>query len=74
MASGWKRRWPTPITPTTTSPIRSKREAQSWHADLLVMGTHGRRGVVRCVLGSVANRVAGIARTPLLLVRQKDVS
>lgn len=50
-----------------------EREAQTWHADLLVMGTHGRRGVVRCLLGSVANRVAGIARTPLLLVRQKDV-
>jgi len=51
-----------------------EREAQSWHADLLVMGTHGRRGVVRCLLGSVANRVARIARTPLLLVREKDVS
>jgi nucleotide-binding universal stress UspA family protein len=50
------------------------REAESWHADLIVMGTHGRRGMVRCLLGSVANRVAGIARTPLLLVRQKDVS
>ncbi|CAN7782620.1 universal stress protein [Caballeronia sp. LjRoot34] len=51
-----------------------EREAQTWHADLLVMGTHGRRGLVRCLLGSVANRVAGIARTPLLLVREKDVS
>lgn len=51
-----------------------EREAQAWHADILVMGTHGRRGVVRCLLGSVAHRVAGIARTPLLLVRQKDVS
>jgi nucleotide-binding universal stress UspA family protein len=50
------------------------REAECWHADLIVMGTHGRRGMVRCLLGSVANRVAGIARTPLLLVRQKDVS
>jgi len=50
-----------------------EREAQTWYADLIVMGTHGRRGVVRCLLGSVANRVAGIARTPLLLVRQKDV-
>jgi nucleotide-binding universal stress UspA family protein len=50
------------------------REAERWRADLIVMGTHGRRGMVRCLLGSVANRVAGIARTPLLLVRQKDVS
>jgi nucleotide-binding universal stress UspA family protein len=54
-------------------PHTIEREAKSWHADLLVMGTHGRRGFLRCLLGSVANRVAGIARTPLLLVRQKDV-
>ncbi|CAN7782097.1 universal stress protein [Caballeronia sp. LjRoot34] len=49
------------------------REAARWHADLLVMGTHGRRGVVRCLLGSVANRVVAVARTPLLLVREKDI-
>jgi nucleotide-binding universal stress UspA family protein len=49
------------------------RDAERWHAELIVMGTHGRRGVVRCLLGSVANSVARIAQTPLLLVRQKDV-
>ncbi|MFM0472060.1 universal stress protein [Paraburkholderia strydomiana] len=45
------------------------REAVRWPADLLVMGTHGRRGVAGWVLGSVSNRVARITATPLLLVR-----
>lgn len=45
------------------------REAKRWPADLIVMGTHGRRGVARWVLGSVASRVAKITSTPLLLVR-----
>jgi nucleotide-binding universal stress UspA family protein len=45
------------------------REAKRWPADLIVMGTHGRRGVARWVLGSVASRVAKITITPLLLVR-----
>jgi len=45
------------------------REAARWPADLLVMGTHGRRGVAGWVLGSVSNRVARITATPLLLVR-----
>ncbi|MFC0397276.1 universal stress protein [Paraburkholderia rhizosphaerae] len=44
------------------------READSWHAQLVVMGTHGRRGAARWILGSVAARVARITRTPLLLV------
>ncbi|WP_087048829.1 universal stress protein [Caballeronia ptereochthonis] len=44
------------------------REANAWRADLLVMGTHGRRGAARWLLGSVASRVARITRTPLLLV------
>jgi nucleotide-binding universal stress UspA family protein len=44
------------------------REAQKWEADLIVMGTHGRRGIARWLLGSVAGRVAHAAETPLLLV------
>jgi len=44
-------------------------EATSWPADLIVMGTHGRGGVERLVLGSVAERVARAAPVPLLLVR-----
>lgn len=44
------------------------REAQEWEADLIVMGTHGRRGIARWLLGSIAGRVAHAAETPLLLV------
>jgi nucleotide-binding universal stress UspA family protein len=43
-------------------------EAEKWEADLIVMGTHGRRGFKRWLLGSVAGRVASTTRTPLLLV------
>jgi len=39
-------------------------------ADLIVMGTHGRRGVSRLLLGSVAESVARTAPCPVLLVRK----
>jgi nucleotide-binding universal stress UspA family protein len=48
------------------------RQASHWNADLLVMGTHGRRGVARWLPGSVAGRVAHITQTPLLLVHAQD--
>jgi nucleotide-binding universal stress UspA family protein len=38
-------------------------------ADLIVMGTHGRRGISRWLLGSVAESVARTASCPVLLVR-----
>ncbi len=47
-------------------------EARKWRADLLVMGTHGRRGVKRLVLGSDAERVLREALVPVLLVRATD--
>lgn len=37
--------------------------------DLIVMGTHGREGLGRMLLGSVAERVSRLARTPVMLVR-----
>lgn len=43
--------------------------AGDWKADLLVVGTHGRRGVNRLLLGSVAERVVRVAPCPLLLIR-----
>lgn len=49
------------------------REAGGWQADLIVMGTHGRRGVVRWMLGTVAGRVAQFTQTPLLLVHSPGV-
>jgi nucleotide-binding universal stress UspA family protein len=44
-------------------------EARHWEADLIVMGTHGRVGVARLVLGSVAEGVLHIAPVPVLLIR-----
>ncbi len=38
-------------------------------ADLIVMGTHGRRGLERVLMGSVAREVANTAAVPLLLVK-----
>jgi nucleotide-binding universal stress UspA family protein len=45
------------------------REARKQRADLIVLGTHGRRGVRRMVLGSDAEQVVRSSRVPVLLVR-----
>jgi len=45
------------------------REARKVGADLIVLGTHGRRGVRRMVLGSDAEQVVRTATVPVLLVR-----
>jgi nucleotide-binding universal stress UspA family protein len=47
-------------------------EADRWPADVIVIGTHGRRGVGRLVLGSSAENVLRFARVPVLLVRAPD--
>jgi nucleotide-binding universal stress UspA family protein len=44
-------------------------QARRWRADLIVMGTHGRRGVNRALLGSDAELVVRQAPVPVLLVR-----
>ena len=46
-------------------------EARRWRADLIVVGSHGRRGVAHLVLGSVAEGVARAADVPVLLVHGK---
>lgn len=45
------------------------RAARARHADLLVIGTHGRTGLARLFLGSVASRVLALAPFPVLTVR-----
>ncbi|MBS0448847.1 MAG: universal stress protein [Proteobacteria bacterium] len=42
------------------------------HADLIVLGTHGRRGVRRMVLGSDAESIVRLAPVPVLLVRAPE--
>lgn len=50
---------------------RILRAARSTRADLIVLGTHGRTGLGRVILGSVAARVVALARCPVLTVRAK---
>jgi nucleotide-binding universal stress UspA family protein len=47
--------------------------AADLEADLVVVGTHGRRGMRRLLLGSVAEMVVRLAPAPVLVVRPKDV-
>ena len=49
------------------------REAKKWKADLIVMGTHGRRGFNRMVLGSDAEGVLRNSPVPVLMVRSPEV-
>ena len=44
--------------------------AEQEGADLIVMGTHGRRGAARLFLGSVASRVISTAPCPVMTVRR----
>lgn len=39
------------------------------HPDLIIMGSHGRTGVVELVMGSVASRVLHLVQCPVLLVK-----
>ena len=41
-------------------------------ADIVIMGTHGRSGLSRMLLGSVAERVIHFAHCPVLTVRKPD--
>jgi nucleotide-binding universal stress UspA family protein len=45
------------------------RQAKKWRADLIVLGTHGRRGLRRLVMGSDAEQVVRNAPVPVMLVR-----
>lgn len=46
-------------------------QAKEWKADLIVMGTHGRRGLLRLALGSNADLVVRGATMPVMLIRAK---
>jgi nucleotide-binding universal stress UspA family protein len=47
------------------------RTARAKRANVIVMGTHGRSGLARLFMGSVAERVVGTAPCPVLTVRAK---
>ena len=42
--------------------------ARELGASLIIVGTHGRRGVARRVLGSIAEEIVGLAKIPVLVV------
>ena len=49
-----------------------RQVAVDYDADVLVVGTHGRRGLPRLVLGSVAEDLVRTARCPVYVARPKD--
>jgi len=49
--------------------VRVARDAK---ADMIVVGTHGRTGIAKALLGSVASRVVATATCPVLTVRAPE--
>jgi len=47
------------------------RAAKNRRADLIVIGTHGRTGITKLFMGSVAARVVSTASCPVMTVRGK---
>jgi nucleotide-binding universal stress UspA family protein len=48
------------------------KAARAWNADLIVLGTHGRRGLGRLLLGSGAEQIIRLSPVPALVVRGDD--
>jgi nucleotide-binding universal stress UspA family protein len=48
------------------------KAAQAKQADLIILGSHGRTGLRRLLMGSVAERVIGQAHCPVLVVKRQD--
>jgi len=55
-------------TPTQRIAAAIADEAARWPADVVVLGTHGRHGVERLLLGSVAEGLARLSAVPVLLI------
>ena len=51
---------------------RVVRAAKEWSADLIVCGTHGRRGLRRILMGSDAEYIVRHSPVPVLLLRDPD--
>jgi len=66
--SGIKARWRLEVGVPFEEIVKAAHEEG---ADMIVMGTHGRSGLNRLLLGSVAERVVRLALCPVLTVRQK---
>ena len=64
-------RWTLPVGVPFEEIVKT---AADEHVDMIVMGTHGRSGLNRLLLGSVAERVIRLAPCPVVTVRQKAVA
>ncbi|MEO8123215.1 MAG: universal stress protein [Burkholderiales bacterium] len=64
----------TVLVERTTARISERivEQAKTWNAELIVIGTHGRRGVGRMLLGSDAEQTVRISPVPVLLVRAPE--
>ncbi len=60
----------TVAVPTATPQEMILKEAADWGADLIVVGSHGRRGLNRFLLGSVSEAVASHAPCSVEVIRQ----
>lgn len=60
-----------PITPGLIAATIVER-ADRWPADLIVMGTHGRRGLRKLIMGSVSESVMARTTKPVLLIRGEN--
>lgn len=49
-------------------------QAKEWPADIIVMGTHGLRGIARLVMGSDAETVVRTSPVPVLLISDKQTA
>lgn len=60
----------TTLAETATGQIAQRvvGEARAWRADVIVVGSHGRRGADRFFMGSVAEQLARTAPVPVLIV------
>jgi nucleotide-binding universal stress UspA family protein len=50
------------------------QQVKEWPADLIVMGTHGLRGIERLVMGSDAETIVRTSLVPVLLVREQPAT
>jgi nucleotide-binding universal stress UspA family protein len=50
------------------------REALDWKADLIVVGSHGRRGIGRVLLGSGCEQIVRLAPVPVLVIRSGEAA
>ncbi len=48
------------------------KEAEAYKADLIVLGTHGRRGISRVLMGSGAEQIIRLTPIPVLLIRAPE--